>query len=196
MTVIGPLRQSERMSTNGRSSWRFCGCRRRSEGWSDGCYETRAGRCYGCWNKGWSGGCYETRAGCCCGCWNKGWSDSCCEAWAGCCSGRCCSGCCDGRYETRAGCCCGCWDEGWNDGRYERRAECCCRCWDKGRIEGWDSPSCPGDSNSPGRSQKAKVKRQKSKWRNHRKGNDLGPTKDDERRTINELCYVLGFWFA
>jgi hypothetical protein len=51
--------------------------RSRIGGWSDGCYETRAGCCCGCWDRGWNEGCYETKAGCCCGRWDKG----CLGAW-------------------------------------------------------------------------------------------------------------------
>jgi hypothetical protein len=119
----------------------------------------RTESCCGRWDKGWNGGCYETRAGCCCMRWDKGWSDSCYETRTGRCCGRWDKGWNGGCYETRAGCCCGCWGEDWSDGRYERRAGRCCRCWDKGCIEGWGSPSCPGDGNSPGRSQKSDARR-------------------------------------
>ena len=104
-----------------REKWGRCS----TEGRNDSCYETSAGRCYGCWDKGWSDGCYETRAGSCCGCWDRDWSDSC--------------------YETRAGCCCGRWRKDRNGGCCRTRAGRCCRFWDKGRLRGWDSPNGPGD---------------------------------------------------
>jgi hypothetical protein len=119
--------------------------RSRIGGWSDGCYETRAGCCCGCWDRGWNEGCYETRAGCCYRRWDRDWSDSCYETRAGCCCGCWDRGWSDGCYETRAGCCCGCWDRGWNEGCYETKAGCCCGRWDKGCLGAWGSPNGPGD---------------------------------------------------
>ena len=116
----------------------------RTESRNDSCYETRAGRCYGCWERGWNEGCCETRAGSCCRCWDKGWCDGRYETRAGCCCGCWDEGWSDGCYETRAGCCCGCWNRDWSDSCYETRAGRCCGRWDKGCLGAWGSPNGPG----------------------------------------------------
>jgi len=87
-----------------------------------------------------------------------------------------CRGCCFRR-------CC----SGWSGG------------WSKGCLGGKDSPCRPGDGNSPGRSQKAKVKRQKPRPRRRRElseGERVGTRRLGRSQISEARCQMSEVWTA
>ena len=160
---------------------------------------SRNGGCCGCWNKGRNGRCfgagnrrcYGRRHGSRCGSRAGSRSDT--RTGRG--SGRRCSAgtrCCWG---ASTGGCCGCRAWGRSDCRCSDRNGCytrrCAGRGNEGRVGGRNSPSGIGNGNPPGRSQKAKAKRQNAKHWKYRVGNDLGA--DEGRGTLDERTSDVTF---